>query len=71
MRKNAARVRDEVRISWAYGRYEMWTRETYTRALGIVLDLVTELPDHHKTVETINRMMKSDNFLGYALCSIQ
>ena len=58
VRKTAARVKDEVRNSWAHGRYHMWTRETYTGALGIVLDLVTELPDHQETVETINRMMK-------------
>ena len=47
-----------MRNSWAHGRYEMWTRETYTRALAIVLDLVTELPDHQSTAETINWIMK-------------
>ena len=47
-----------MRNSWAHGRYEMWTRETYTGALAIVLDLVTELPNHQSTAETINRMMK-------------
>ena len=53
VRSNAARVRDGVRNSWAHGRYKMWTRETYTGALAIVLDLITELPDHESTVENL------------------